>query len=84
MAADPKKTPKKRVTPPTNCDITPTSVAMLADSMTVVVITIATASFRIDSPNTNICSTGSASSAWKIARVATGSTAEIREPKAKL
>jgi hypothetical protein len=29
-------------------------------------------------------STGSTSRAWKMARVATGSTAEMRDPKAKL
>ena len=43
-----------------------------------------TASFSMDSPNTNMYKIGSASSAWKIARVATGSTADISDPKAKL
>ena len=46
--------------------------------------TIATASLSILSPNTNIFNVGSTFNAWKIANVATGSTAEIIEPKAKL
>lgn len=46
--------------------------------------TIATASFRMLSPNTNMFNNGSAFNAWKIANVATGSTAEINEPNAKL
>lgn len=53
-------------------------------SRIVVVSTIATASFRILSPNTSIFNTGSTSRAWKIASVATGSTALISEPNAKL
>lgn len=40
--------------------------------------------FKILSPKTNMFSTGSTSMAWKIATVATGSTADISEPKAKL
>jgi hypothetical protein len=48
------------------------------------VITIETASLRTLSPNTNIFRVGSTSKAWKIAKVATGSTAEIIEPNAKL
>ena len=59
-------------------------VANIPDSRTVVVRTMATASLRMDSPNTNMLRMGSTSSAWKIASVATGSTAEMREPKAKL
>lgn len=47
-------------------------------------MTMETASFRTLSPNTNMLRVGSTSSAWKIARVATGSTADISEPKAKL
>lgn len=43
-----------------------------------------TASLRILSPNTNMYSTWSTLRAWKIAKVATGSTADISEPKAKL
>lgn len=43
-----------------------------------------TASFKILSPNTNMFNTGSTSKAAKIASVATGSTAEIKDPKAKL
>lgn len=43
-----------------------------------------TASFRTLSPNTNMYKIGSTSMAWKIAKVATGSTAEMSEPKAKL
>ena len=46
--------------------------------------TIATASFKMLSPKTNIFNTESTSKAWKMAIVATGSTADIREPKAKL
>ena len=45
---------------------------------------MATASLRMDSPNTNMLRMGSTSRAWKMASVATGSTAEMREPKAKL
>lgn len=47
-------------------------------------MTIETASFRTLSPNTNMLRVGSTSKAWKMARVATGSTADISEPKAKL
>lgn len=47
-------------------------------------MTIETASLRMLSPKTNMFSVGSTSKAWKIASVATGSTAEIREPNAKL
>ena len=43
-----------------------------------------TASFRMLSPKTNMLSSGWTSMAEKIASVATGSTAEIKEPKAKL
>ena len=43
-----------------------------------------TASLRMLSPNTSMLSTGSTCRALKIAIVATGSTAEIREPNAKL
>lgn len=46
--------------------------------------TMDTASLRILSPKTSMLSTGSTCSALKIAMVATGSTAEIREPNAKL
>ena len=46
--------------------------------------TIATASFKMLSPKTNMYKTGSTSSALKMARVATGSTAETSEPNAKL
>ena len=49
-----------------------------------VVNTIATASFKILSPNTNMYNMGSTSKAENIANVATGSTAEIKDPKAKL
>ena len=45
---------------------------------------IATASFKMDSPKTNMFKTGSTSNAWNIASVATGSTAEISDPNAKL
>ena len=45
--------------------------------------TIETASLRMDSPKTNMFKTGSTSRAEKIASVATGSTAEMRDPKAK-
>ncbi len=43
-----------------------------------------TASFRMLSPNTSMLSTGSTFRALNMAIVATGSTAEIRDPKAKL
>lgn len=43
-----------------------------------------TASLRMLSPNTNMLRTGSTFRALKMAMVATGSTAEISEPKAKL
>ena len=48
------------------------------------VSTIETASLSTLSPNTNMYKTGSTSRAWKMASVATGSTAEIKDPKAKL
>lgn len=47
-------------------------------------MTIETASLRMLSPKTNMFSVGSTSKAWKMARVATGSTAEISDPNAKL
>lgn len=46
--------------------------------------TIETASFRMLSPKTSMLRTGSTLRALKMAMVATGSTAEISEPKAKL
>lgn len=46
--------------------------------------TMDTASLRMLSPNTSILSTGSTFRALNMAIVATGSTAEIRDPKAKL
>lgn len=46
--------------------------------------TMETASLRMLSPNTNMLRTGSTFRALKMAMVATGSTAEISEPKAKL
>lgn len=46
--------------------------------------TIETASLRMLSPNTSMLRTGSTLRALKMAMVATGSTAEINEPKAKL
>ena len=48
------------------------------------VITMETASFRTLSPNTSMLRVGLTSRAWKMARVATGSTAEIRAPNVKL
>ena len=45
--------------------------------------TIETASLRMDSPKTSMLRTGSTSKAEKMAKVATGSTAEIKDPKAK-
>lgn len=53
-------------------------------SPTYLVRTMETASLRMLSPNTSMLSTGSTCSALKIAIVATGSTADIREPNAKL
>lgn len=46
--------------------------------------TMETASLRMLSPNTSMLRTGSTLRALKMAMVATGSTAEISEPKAKL
>lgn len=51
---------------------------------TYLVRTMETASLRMLSPNTSMLRTGSTCSALKIAIVATGSTADIREPNAKL
>ena len=48
------------------------------------VMTMDTASFSTLSPKTSMLRVGSTSRAWKMARVATGSTAEMRHPKAKL
>ena len=39
---------------------------------------------RTLSPKTSMLSVGLTSSAWKMARVATGSTAEMRAPNVKL
>jgi len=52
--------------------------------MTYLVRTIDTASLSTLSPNTNMYSIASTSKAWKMAKVATGSTADMSEPKAKL
>ena len=60
MAALPKKTPKNLDNPPPSWLMMPISV-LLSDSMTAIVSTIATASLRILSPNTNMFSTGSTS-----------------------
>lgn len=46
--------------------------------------TMETASLRMLSPKTSMLRTGSTLRALKMAMVATGSTAEISEPKAKL
>ena len=48
------------------------------------VMTMETASFRTLSPKTSMLSVGLTSSAWNIASVATGSTADIRAPNVKL
>ena len=48
------------------------------------VSTIDTASLRILSPNTSMFKVGSTLSALKMAIVATGSTADTKEPYAKL
>jgi len=55
----------------------------LADWVMEAVRTIDMASFRMLSPNTNMLRMGSTSRAWKMATVATGSTAEISDPNAK-
>ena len=47
-------------------------------------MTMETASLSTLSPNTNMLSVGLTSRAWKMASVATGSTAEIRAPNVKL
>lgn len=56
----------------------------IVDLITYFVMTIATASFKTLSPNTNILRVGLTSRAWNIARVATGSTADMRAPNVKL
>ena len=48
------------------------------------VMTMETASLSTLSPNTSMLRVGSTSKAWNMARVATGSTAEMRHPKVKL
>ena len=47
-------------------------------------MTMETASLRTLSPKTSMLRVGLTSRAWKIARVATGSTAEINAPNEKL
>jgi len=54
------------------------------EEVTYEVNTMETASFSMDSPKTNMYRMGSTSSAWNIANVATGSTAETKDPNAKL
>lgn len=84
MPAEPKNTIQKRPIPfRTRSAVDRTVAPGCAASITVVAKTIETASLRMDSPKTNMFKTGSMSSAWKMARVATGSTAEMSEPKAK-
>lgn len=85
MAADAKNMRQKRPIPWN----TSWPVVMLVNlgepiSSMVVVNTMATASFRMLSPNTSMFRTGSTSSAWNMASVATGSTALTNDPKAKL
>ena len=52
--------------------------------MSVRYITMATASLSTDSPNTSMLSVGCTSSVWKMANVATGSTAEMSAPNMRL
>lgn len=74
IIAEPKNTTRKRPTPLDIASL-PVVWADVSDSSRAVVAnTIAIASFKILSPKTNIFNTGSISSAWKIANVATGST----------
>ena len=47
-------------------------------------MTMETASLRTLSPNTSMLSVGLTSIPWKMASVATGSTADIKHPNAKL
>ncbi len=47
-------------------------------------MTMETASLSTLSPNTSMLRVGLTSRAWKMASVATGSTADIRAPKEKL
>ena len=56
----------------------------LVDRDSYLVRTMETASLRMLSPNTSMLRTGSTLRALNMAIVATGSTAEMREPKAKL
>lgn len=60
-----------------NCDVKPSAFTYLDRTMD-------TASLRILSPNTNMLSSGGTSRALNMARVATGSTAEMSAPNAKL
>jgi hypothetical protein len=53
-------------------------------AMMVRVRTMDTASFKTLSPKTRMYKVLSTSSAWKMASVATGSTAEMSEPNTKL
>lgn len=57
---------------------------LINQNSTYFVSTIDTASLRMLSPNTSMFNTGSTSRALNIAIVATGSTAETNDPKAKL
>ena len=82
IAADAKNIKQKRLIPVKIAS--DEDMSGLFDSKIEVVRTIAMASFRILSPKTNMLRTGSIFKAWKMATVATGSTAEIRDPKAKL
>lgn len=60
------------------------SVLCMPMAIMVRVRTIDTASFKTLSPKTRMYKVLSTSSAWKMASVATGSTAEMSEPKTKL
>jgi hypothetical protein len=65
LPADPKNIPKNLPIPCTTCSMVDSpAISGPSDSKTVVVKTMATASFRMDSPNTSMLRTGSTSMAW--------------------
>lgn len=80
IPADAKNIKQKRLSARSMASPRPTfskSSPLVFVGMTVVVRTIEIASLRILSPKTNMLRTGSMSSAWNMAIVATGSTAKI-------
>ena len=81
ISTDPMKIKKNR--PIAYRISSPKVYPFIPSDKTVVYITIATASLKIDSPNTIAYRFSSASISLKTARTETGSVAEIKLPKAK-